>query len=219
MPIYALGDQVPEIHPDAYVHPDAVVIGSVVIGAALVGLAHRVYCVATTGSSMWASARRCRTARSCTPRSSTRRRSATSCTIGHNVHLEGCTIRGPGARRFSGSVVLHEVVVGAEAIVGANAMVPNRKVIPPLAMALGVPVTIKEHAVTPGWFDLGCAVLRRPRCAVQGAAPHRLTRVRPVVGAWLTAVRALARGCYYGRRTNSCPGFSLRRFRAELERP
>ena len=55
----------------------------------------------------------------------------------------------------SGSVVLHEVVVGAEAIVGANAMVPNRKVIPPLAMALGVPVTIKEHAVTPGWFDLG----------------------------------------------------------------
>ena len=33
MPIYALGDQVPEIHADAYVHPDAVVIGSVRIGA------------------------------------------------------------------------------------------------------------------------------------------------------------------------------------------
>src|SRR5664279_4852951 len=31
--IYALGDQVPEIHPDAFVHPDATVIGSVVIGA------------------------------------------------------------------------------------------------------------------------------------------------------------------------------------------
>ena len=33
MPIYALGDAVPDIHPDAYVHPDAVVIGAVRIGA------------------------------------------------------------------------------------------------------------------------------------------------------------------------------------------
>ena len=33
MPLYALGDVAPEIHPDAYVHPDAVVIGNVTIGA------------------------------------------------------------------------------------------------------------------------------------------------------------------------------------------
>jgi carbonic anhydrase/acetyltransferase-like protein (isoleucine patch superfamily) len=33
MAIYSLGDQVPEIHPDAYIHPDAVIIGNVVIGA------------------------------------------------------------------------------------------------------------------------------------------------------------------------------------------
>ena len=33
MAVYALGEQVPEIDPTAYVHPDAVVIGSVVIGA------------------------------------------------------------------------------------------------------------------------------------------------------------------------------------------
>src|SRR3954470_2572129 len=33
MPIYSLGDLVPEIHPDAYIHPDAVVIGQVMIGA------------------------------------------------------------------------------------------------------------------------------------------------------------------------------------------
>jgi carbonic anhydrase/acetyltransferase-like protein (isoleucine patch superfamily) len=33
MPIYALGDQSPVIHPDAFVHPDAVIIGSVTIGA------------------------------------------------------------------------------------------------------------------------------------------------------------------------------------------
>jgi carbonic anhydrase/acetyltransferase-like protein (isoleucine patch superfamily) len=33
VPIYALGDLEPEIHPDACVHPDAVVIGRVTIGA------------------------------------------------------------------------------------------------------------------------------------------------------------------------------------------
>jgi len=33
VPIYALGDREPTIHPDAYVHPDAVVIGDVRIGA------------------------------------------------------------------------------------------------------------------------------------------------------------------------------------------
>ena len=33
MPVYALGDLVPEIHPEAFVHPDATVIGAVTIGA------------------------------------------------------------------------------------------------------------------------------------------------------------------------------------------
>ncbi len=33
MPIYALGDRTPDIDPTAFVHPDAVVIGDVRIGA------------------------------------------------------------------------------------------------------------------------------------------------------------------------------------------
>ena len=41
MPIYALGERTPTIHPDAFVHPDAVVIGDVRIGAVLVDLARR----------------------------------------------------------------------------------------------------------------------------------------------------------------------------------
>ena len=40
MPVYALGDLVPDIHPDAWVHPDAVVIGRVRIGAVQHGVAH-----------------------------------------------------------------------------------------------------------------------------------------------------------------------------------
>ena len=33
MPIYALGDQEPSIHPSAFVMPEAVIIGRVKIGA------------------------------------------------------------------------------------------------------------------------------------------------------------------------------------------
>ena len=153
MPLYALGDRTPNIDPAAFIHPDAVIIGDVTVGPE---------------SSVWPTAVLRGDHGSIRVGARTSVQDGTivhttwnhpttignSCTIGHNVHLEGCTIE-DRALVGSGSVVLHEVVVGAEAIVGANAMVPNRKVIPPLAMALGVPVTIKEHAVTPGWFDLG----------------------------------------------------------------
>ncbi|HMV75888.1 MAG TPA: gamma carbonic anhydrase family protein, partial [Microthrixaceae bacterium] len=54
-----------------------------------------------------------------------------------------------------GSKVLHNATVGREAIVGGGAFVGNNKVVPPLAMALGIPAVIREDAVTPGHFDLG----------------------------------------------------------------
>lgn len=153
MPIYAIGDQVPEIDPDAYVHPDAVIIGSVFIGAE---------------SSVWPTAvlrgddgeirigRRTSiqdgTIVHTTPFNFTT--VGDECTVGHNAHLEGCTIEDK-ALVGSGSIVLHNAIVGREAIVGAGAFVGNNKVVPPLAMALGVPAVIKENAVQPGHFDLG----------------------------------------------------------------
>ncbi len=44
----------------------------------------------------------------------------------------------------SGSVVLHWAVISTGATVGANAVVPNHMVIPPGALALGVPAKIFE---------------------------------------------------------------------------
>ena len=79
VPIYALGDDTPEIHPDAFVHPDAVVIGAVRIGADEHDLARTRCCGATAaGASRSAPTPRCRTARSCTRRPSTRPSSATA---------------------------------------------------------------------------------------------------------------------------------------------
>jgi carbonic anhydrase/acetyltransferase-like protein (isoleucine patch superfamily) len=153
MAIYALGDQVPEIHPDAYVHPDAVVIGNVVLGA---------------NSSVWPSAvvrgddgfiyigERCSIQDGAvlhtTPFHPTTL--GDEVTVGHLAHLEGCRVEDK-ALIGSGSIVLHDAHIGREAVVGAGAFVGNKKVVPALAMALGVPATIKEHAVTPGHFDLG----------------------------------------------------------------
>jgi carbonic anhydrase/acetyltransferase-like protein (isoleucine patch superfamily) len=153
VPIYALGDQEPDIHPEAYVHPDAIIIGSVTIGAE---------------SSVWPTA----VLRGDDGEIHVGRRTSIQdgsiihttpvhfttigdeCTIGHKVHLEGCRIEDK-ALVGSGSIVLHNAVVGREAIVGAGAFVGNNKVVPPLAMALGIPATIKEHAVEPGHFDMG----------------------------------------------------------------
>ena len=33
MPLYALGDKEPSIDPSAFIHPDAVIIGDVTVGA------------------------------------------------------------------------------------------------------------------------------------------------------------------------------------------
>ena len=91
MPIYALGDQVPDIHPDAFVHPEAVIIGSVWIGAessiwpcaVLRGDDGEIYVGERTsiqdGSVIHT-----------TPVHPTR--IGNDCVIGHIVHLEGCTI-------------------------------------------------------------------------------------------------------------------------------
>ncbi len=146
MPIYALGEHQPDIHPEAWVMPDAVVIGRVQIGARatiwsgavlrgddneiLVGEESSVQdnCVLHVTDDF--------------PTIVGRR-----CTIGHLAYLEGCTIEDE-ALVGGGSIVLHEAVVGARALVGAGAVVPGRMHVPPGAMALGTPAKIREGVET-----------------------------------------------------------------------
>jgi len=144
MPVYALGDQVPVIHPDAYVAPGAVIIGSVEIGAessiwpgaVLRGDDGRIVVGARTsiqdGSVLHT-----------TPYTPTT--VGDECVIGHLTHLEGCTLE-DDALAGSCCVVLHHAVIGRGATVGANAVVPNNMVVPPGALALGVPAKIREGA-------------------------------------------------------------------------
>ena len=153
MPIYALGDQVPDIHPDAFVHPDAVVIGSVTIGA---------------DSSVWPGAvlrgddgeihigARTSIQDNCVLHTTLERPTVVGddCVIGHIVHLEGCTIES-GVLVGNGSIVLHRVVVQSGAIVAANAVVLDDTVVPSGAIAVGIPATIKEGRARPEMISSG----------------------------------------------------------------
>src|SRR3954466_9737338 len=148
--IFALGERTPTIDPSAFVHPDAVVIGSVTIGpeasiwpgAVLRGDYGQIFVGARTSVQDG-------TVVHATDEHWTR--IGAECVIGHIAHLEGCTIE-DRSLVGSGSVVLHRAVIRSGALVGAGAVVPNDMEVPSRAMALGVPAKIRPDAVSPGSF-------------------------------------------------------------------
>ena len=142
MPVYALDDLVPAIDRDAYVHPDAVVIGAVELAA---------------GASVWPGAvlrgdhGLIRIGERTSVQDGTIIHTTqdwptvvgADCVIGHRAHLEGCVIE-DGCLIGSGSLVLNRATVGAGAVVAAAALVRQDTVVPPGALAVGVPATIRE---------------------------------------------------------------------------
>src|SRR5581483_8972568 len=117
MPIYALGDQVPAIDPGAWVHPQAVVIGSVTLGpevsvwpcAVLRGDFGPIEIGARTsiqdGTVVHASTTVGR-----------------ECVVGHNAYIEGCVIEDQ-AMVGSEATVLPRARVGRGAVIAAGAVV------------------------------------------------------------------------------------------------
>jgi carbonic anhydrase/acetyltransferase-like protein (isoleucine patch superfamily) len=151
MAVYALGELVPNLHPDAFIHPDAVVIGQVSLGA---------------GSTVWPGA----VLRGDYGRILIGERTSvqdgsvvhateeletvigSDCVIGHIAHLEGCVVE-DRCLIGSGSVLLHRVIVRSGALVGAGAVVSPGTEVPTGAMALGVPAKVRLDAVQPGAFE------------------------------------------------------------------
>lgn len=148
MPLYALGDSTPDVHPDAYVHPEATIIGNVWVGAestiwpqtVLRGDYGEIHIGARTSIQDGAVVH-------CTKEHPTI--VGDDCVVGHLAHLECCTIE-DGALVGTNSVVLHRAVVRTGALVGASALVPNDMEVPAGAMALGVPAKLRLDAVAPG---------------------------------------------------------------------
>jgi carbonic anhydrase/acetyltransferase-like protein (isoleucine patch superfamily) len=147
--IYALGDLLPCIHPSAFVHPDAVIIGAVTIGA---------------DASIWPTAVLRGDFGPVTVGARTSIQDGTvvhtsdvaptsigvGCVVGHNAHLEGCVI-GDRCLIGSGSVVLNHVTVEPDAAVGAAALVPENAVVPSGSIAVGVPARYRPAPQVQHW--------------------------------------------------------------------
>ncbi|WP_328607248.1 gamma carbonic anhydrase family protein [Amycolatopsis sp. NBC_00345] len=147
MAIYALGDLVPSIHPDAYVHPDATVIGDVRIGAR---------------ASVWPQTvlRGDHGYIEIGERSNIQDGCVVHCTglhptilgpssaVGHAVHVEGATI-GTGCLIASGSVVLNGTVIEDGGMVGAGAVLSYDSHVGSGEIALGVPATTRPNRSFP----------------------------------------------------------------------
>lgn len=156
MPIYALGDLEPTISPSAFVHPDAVLIGDVVIGdeasvwpGAVLRGDNNTIAVGAQTSIQDGTIVHCTRALPTTI--------GARCVVGHRAHLEGCAVA-DDALIGSGSIVLHRAVVESWALVAAQALVPNGMVVPSRAMALGVPAKLRENAVTDEMITDGVAM-------------------------------------------------------------
>ncbi|MGE0878375.1 MAG: gamma carbonic anhydrase family protein [Acidimicrobiia bacterium] len=147
MPVYALNDRRPRIHPTAFVHPDAVLIGEVVLGAE---------------ASVWPSAviRADNGPITVGARTSIQDGAiihigtngpttiGADCVIGHLVHMESCTIE-DCVLVGSGSTVLEQAICRTVSFVAAGALVRPRMEVPSGAMAMGVPATLRLDVVTP----------------------------------------------------------------------
>ncbi|MDQ6837319.1 MAG: gamma carbonic anhydrase family protein [Actinomycetota bacterium] len=156
MPIYALGDRVPAIDPAAYVHPEATIIGDVTVGSGssvwpgtvLRGDYGRIEVGSDTsvqdGAVIHATAELATVIGS-------------RVVIGHLAHLEGCVVD-DHALIGVGASVLHRALVGEGATVGAGAVVTNGQVVPPRALAVGVPAAIKPDRSDPDLIDLAAQV-------------------------------------------------------------
>ena len=183
MPIYALDYAAPVIDPQAFVHPDAVVIGAVELAA---------------GASVWPGAvlRGDHGLIKVGERTSVQDGTIVHtteehptligayCVVGHRAHLEGCVVE-DGCLIGSGSLVLNRARVAAGAVVAAAALVLEDMTVPAGALAIGVPATIRpdaglrqqswiKHAVQ-DYLDLA----ERHRTGLRLAGPAQRHRGRP----------------------------------------
>jgi carbonic anhydrase/acetyltransferase-like protein (isoleucine patch superfamily) len=147
--IWALDSQEPEIHPTAWVAPDAQVIGRVRIGPR----ASIWFGAVLRGDNEWIEVGEESNVQelSCLhtdwgfpltigPR----------CTIGHKAMLHGCSL-GEGSLIGMSSTVLNGARIGSQSLIGAGSLVTESKAFEARQLILGVPAkavrTLDEQAV------------------------------------------------------------------------
>ena len=137
MPLYRLDGIGPEIHPDTWIAPTAVLIGRV----RLLAGASVWYGAVLRGDNEWIEVGENSNVQDlacCHTSMGAPLTLGPEVTIGHKVMLHGCTV-GRGALVGMNAVVLDHAVIGDHALVGAQALVAEGKVVPERTLALGAP--------------------------------------------------------------------------------
>jgi carbonic anhydrase/acetyltransferase-like protein (isoleucine patch superfamily) len=163
MPLFAFGGIEPQVPADAFVAPDATLIGDVVLEAE---------------SSVWFGAvlrgdfdRILVGAGSCVQDNAVVHAAeglptliGANVTVGHGAILEGCVLE-DGALVSMGAIVLQRARVGAGAMVAAGSVVREGQEIPPGALAAGVPAVVKKgvEGSSRRWVETAAAEYRRLR--------------------------------------------------------
>jgi phenylacetic acid degradation protein len=140
MPVYSLEGVVPVVDPSAFVHPQAVLIGDVVIGprcyvgpgASLRGDMGRI--VIGSGSNVQDN---------CVLHTFPAKevRLEEDAHIGHGAVLHGCMVRRQALVGIN-AVVMDDVIVGEQSLVGAASFVRAGFVVPPRTLVTGVPARV-----------------------------------------------------------------------------
>ncbi len=138
--VYAIDGIVPVVHPGAYVHPSAVLIGDVIVGEGVyVGP-----CACLRGDFGRIVIERGANVQDCCILHAFPDRDLVvevDGHIGHGAVLHGCVVKA-NAMVGINSVVNDNAVVGESAIVGAMAFVKAGFEVPPRSLAIGVPAKI-----------------------------------------------------------------------------
>ena len=151
MAIWALDDAEPDIHPDAFVHPAATVIGAVTIGAdasiwpgvvvrADFSMIHIGARTSVQDGTIIHTTREWPT------------QIGSDCLVGHGAHLEGCVVE-DWSLIGSGSIVLNRARIGRGALIAAGALVPEDMEIGAGESAVGVPAKIRDVRLPDGWME------------------------------------------------------------------
>ena len=142
MPIYRLGDAVPQIDPTAWVADSATVIGRVTLGpgvsvwfGAVLRADHEPIVIGARSNVQENAVLHTDPGRPLTL--------GEDVTVGHQAMLHGCTVA-DGSLIGMQAVLLNGATVGRGSIVGACALVTEDKVFPPGSLIVGSPASVKR---------------------------------------------------------------------------
>jgi carbonic anhydrase/acetyltransferase-like protein (isoleucine patch superfamily) len=143
MPIYQLGDRIPQVHPSAFIHETAVVIGQVDVGP---NVSVWPFTTLRGDNEPITLGQDSNVQEGCTLHTDPGFPLVVGqrVTVGHHAMLHGCTI-GDDSLIGIQAVILNGAVIGRGCLVGAASLVTEGKQIPDGSLALGSPAKVARQ--------------------------------------------------------------------------